>query len=236
MRNAASRGDALIHERIFDETDFRSILPSIHVPSMILQPAGDGWNVDSAEWMASQITGAELILLPNQTDFPPYRGPTDANLKAVRSFVSGLHAAEREFDRVLATVLFTDIVGGTERAAELGDRLWRELLERHHAVIRASLARFRGTEVDTAGDGFFASFEGPARAVRCAQAIVRALEPLQIQIRAGVHTGEVETIDGKVGGMAREHRRSHRRDGRPLGSARIADGEGSDGWFGSRVR
>jgi len=202
MRNAASRGDALIHERMFDETDFRAILPSIHVPTTVLQPASDTRSVETAEWTASQIPGAELVLLPAQADFPPYRGPTDANLNAVRSFVSGLETEEREFERVLATVLFTDIVGSAERAAELGDRGWRELLERHHAVVRSSLARFRGTEVDTAGDGFFATFEGPARAVRCAQSIVRTLAPLHLQIRAGVHTGEVETIDGKVGGLA----------------------------------
>ena len=103
---------------------------------------------------------------------------------------------------MLATVLFTDIVGSTERAAELGDAGWRELVERHHATVRALLARYRGTEIDTAGDGFFASFDGPARAVRCAEAAVEAVRPLGVEIRAGLHTGEVETIAGKVGGIA----------------------------------
>jgi class 3 adenylate cyclase len=202
MRNAASRGDALIHERMFDETDFRSILPIIHVPTAILQATSDDESIVAAEWMASQIAGSELIRLPEQEDFPPYLGDTEANLRAVRKFLAGLHAAEAEFDRVLATVMFTDIVESTRRAAELGDRAWRDLVEHHHAAVRALLARYRGAEVDTAGDGFFATFDGPARAVRCAQACVEAVRALGIEIRAGVHTGEVETIDGKVGGMA----------------------------------
>ena len=106
------------------------------------------------------------------------------------------------FDRTLATVLFTDIVDSTATAAELGDRQWQQLVERHHAVVRSLLGRYRGIEVDTAGDGFFATFDGPARAVRCAQAIEEAVRPLGIEVRAGVHTGEVETIGGKAGGIA----------------------------------
>jgi class 3 adenylate cyclase len=109
---------------------------------------------------------------------------------------------EAELDRVLATVLFTDIVGSTEKIAKLGDAGWRSVVESHHATVRALLARYRGTEIDTAGDGFFASFDGPARAVRCAEAAVAAVAPHGIEIRAGVHTGEVETIAGKVGGLA----------------------------------
>jgi class 3 adenylate cyclase len=120
----------------------------------------------------------------------------------VGRFLAQLREEEASFDRVLATVLFTDIVGSTERAAQLGDRRWRELVERHHATVRALLARFRGVEVDTAGDGFFASFDGPARAVRCALAIVDAVRPFGLEVRAGVHTGEVETIGGKIGGLA----------------------------------
>ena len=109
---------------------------------------------------------------------------------------------EAEFDRVLASVLFTDIVGSTDRAAKLGDRAWRDLVQQHHSVTRGMLGRYRGAEVDTAGDGFFATFDGPARAVRCAQSIVEAVKPLGLQVRAGVHTGEVETIDDKIGGIA----------------------------------
>ncbi len=117
-------------------------------------------------------------------------------------FVASIRDEEAELDRVLATVLFTDVVGSTEAAARLGDRTWREVLERHHAAVRGLLARYRGTEVDTAGDGFMATFDGPARAIRCATAIVAAVRPLGLEVRAGLHTGEVETIDGKVGGLA----------------------------------
>jgi class 3 adenylate cyclase len=109
---------------------------------------------------------------------------------------------QSEIDRVLATILFTDIVGSTERAAELGDHGWRALVERHHSIVRSMLGRYRGVEVDTAGDGFFATFDGPARAIRCAQGISEAVRSIGIEIRAGVHTGEVETINNKVGGIA----------------------------------
>jgi class 3 adenylate cyclase len=124
---------------------------------------------------------------------------------AIESFLREAWAADaagREPERVLATVLFTDIVGSTERAAALGDRGWRELLERHHALVRAELARAHGREVDTAGDGFFASFDGPARAVRCAMAIVEGVRELGIDVRSGLHTGECELVDGKVSGIA----------------------------------
>jgi class 3 adenylate cyclase len=110
-------------------------------------------------------------------------------------------AEEASFDRILATVLFTDVVGSTARAAELGDRQWRALLEQHHATVRTLLARYRGDEMDTAGDGFFASFDGPARALRCALAIAQAVRTLGVEVRAGLHTGEVERIEGKVGGL-----------------------------------
>nr|MDP9277777.1 hypothetical protein [Actinomycetota bacterium] len=117
-------------------------------------------------------------------------------------FVSSIREEESVFDRSLATVLFTDIVGSTERAVALGDRPWHELLERHHATVRAMLARYRGREVDTAGDGFFATFDGPARAIRCASAIVEAVQTLGLEIRAGLHTGEVELQGDDVRGIA----------------------------------
>jgi class 3 adenylate cyclase len=123
-------------------------------------------------------------------------------LDEIERFVGSVRDEEADLDRVLATVMFTDIVGSTARAAELGDKGWREIVERHHGVVRALLGRFRGTEVDTAGDGFFATFDGPARGVRCAQAIAGAVRDLDLEVRAGVHTGEVETIAGKVGGIA----------------------------------
>ena len=120
---------------------------------------------------------------------------------AIDHFVDEIRHVEAEFDRYLASVLFTDIVGSTEQAASLGDKGWAELVTRHHGVVRTMLARYRGTEIDTAGDGFFAAFDGPARAVRCAQQIAEAVQPLGLKIRAGVHTGEVQTVDGKIAGM-----------------------------------
>jgi class 3 adenylate cyclase len=127
---------------------------------------------------------------------------SDAIVGEVRRFLAEIGAEEASFDRILATVLFTDIVDSTTRAAELGDRRWRELVLRHHATVRTLLARYRGIEIDTAGDGFFASFDGPARAVRCAMAITDAVRPLGLEVRAGLHTGEVERIGDKVGGLA----------------------------------
>ena len=133
-------------------------------------------------------------------------GAGEAISEEIQRFVEGVWEAggweEAEPDRVLATVLFTDIVGSTAKAAELGDRTWRELLERHHALIRRELVRFRGAELDVAGDGFFARFDGPARAVRCACAITDSVRELGLELRAGLHTGECEVLDGKVGGIA----------------------------------
>ncbi|CAN5192229.1 hypothetical protein BH09ACT13_BH09ACT13_08070 [soil metagenome] len=123
-------------------------------------------------------------------------------LSAIDSFLAELRRESAELQTVLATVLFTDIVGSTEKLAQLGDASWRALVERHHAAVRALLERFRGTEIDTAGDGFFASFDGPARAIRCAQAVIEQVKSLGIEVRTGLHTGECEVIDGKVGGMA----------------------------------
>jgi class 3 adenylate cyclase len=157
--------------------------------------------VDDSRDTAERIVGARFVELPGNVHFP-WVGAQDAILDEVERFVVGLGQMEAELDRALATVVFTDIVGSTEQAAALGDREWKALLEEHHRRVRGQLARFRGVEVDTAGDGFFATFDGPARAVRCARSIVDAVAPLEIEVRAGVHTGEVETIDGKVGGMA----------------------------------
>jgi class 3 adenylate cyclase len=199
MRYAASRGDALIHERMFEGTDYRRILPSIHVPTTILQPEDDG--LPAAEWIASQIPGAKLIRLPAARDYPPELSNPEQNLEAARGFISELIDQEAELDRVLATVLFTDIVDSTATAAAMGDRAWRDVVERHHALVRSYLGRFRGVEVDTAGDGFFATFDGPARAVRCAQQIVGSMGSLGIEVRAGVHTGECQIVDRKIGGL-----------------------------------
>jgi class 3 adenylate cyclase len=138
-------------------------------------------------------------------DFSPSRGDQEKLFDELGSFladvVAGKHA-EIEPDRVLATVLFSDIVGSSEKAASLGDRAWRELLERHHELVRRELVRFRGQEVDTAGDGFLAAFDGPARAIRCGCAIAESMPELDLDVRVGLHTGECELVDGKVAGIA----------------------------------
>jgi len=177
------------------------------VPTLVLSST-TGENLTSPEngrYLASHIPGAKLVEIERPADeihWLHWYGRAEPILGEVKRFLAELREEEASFDRVLATVLFTDIVGSTERAAELGDRGWRELVERHHATVRAMLARYRGIEVDTAGDGFFATFDGPARGIRCAQAIVDAVRPLGLEVRAGLHTGEVETIDRKAGGIA----------------------------------
>ena len=202
MRKAASPGAAVALERMNRQIDATHVLPSIHVPTLVIaKPDDRDFEIGQVRDMASRIAGAELVELPG-SEHLPWVGDPDAIVDEVERFVVALGEVEAGLDRALATVLFTDVVGSTERAAELGDRRWKDLLEEHHRRVRGQLARYRGVEVDTAGDGFFATFDGPARAVRCAQAIVGAVAPLGIEVRAGVHTGEVETIDGKVGGMA----------------------------------
>jgi len=202
QRYAASPGDFARFSRVWFTTDARSVLPLIQVPAAVLMRIGwiDAY-VQEARWTADQIPGAQLVPVPGDGD-DVYLGDVGEVAEAIRGFAQSIEEEHAAFDRVLATVLFTDIVGSSERAAELGDQAWKQLVEQHHARVRALLARYRGHEVDTAGDGFFATFDGPGRAVRCAQAIVRSVGTLGIEVRAGVHTGEVETIDGKAGGLA----------------------------------
>lgn len=198
---SVARGGCLADGWRFSRTDVRGVLSSIQVPTLVLYR---GASVDStldARYLSSRIRGSTLVELPGEDHFP-WAVQADVAVREVKRFLDSVQAEEAELDRVLATVLFTDIVGSTEKVAELGDAGWRDLLERHHAIVRALLVRYRGREIDTAGDGFFASFDGPARAVRCAQAVVEAVRSLGIEIRAGVHTGEVETIGEKVGGIA----------------------------------
>jgi class 3 adenylate cyclase len=156
--------------------------------------------VEAARYIAERIQGAKYVELPGPDHFP-WVGDTDAILDEVEEFLTGARRSQ-EPDRVLATVLFTDIVGATERAVSLGDRRWRDLLDRHHTGIREQLTRFRGREIDTAGDGFLAAFDGPARGVRCAGAIVREMPRLGLEIRAGLHTGECEIRGDKLSGIA----------------------------------
>src|SRR5207247_5164260 len=151
-------------------------------------------------YMAKHISGAKYVELPGVDHFA-WTGDSDSILDPVEEFVTGERPI-RELDRVLATVLFTDIVGSTARAAQMGDQRWRDLLTAHHALVRRELTRFRGREVKTTGDGFLATFDGPARAIRCACAIRDGVGPLGIEIRAGLHTGECELMGDDVGGIA----------------------------------
>jgi class 3 adenylate cyclase len=187
--------------RIIQETDARHALPIIRVPTLIMHRESDQViRVEAARYIAERIQGAKYVELPGLDHFP-FVGDTDAIVDEVEEFLTGARRGQ-EPDRVLATVMFTDIVGATERAVALGDRRWRDLLDSHHAVIREQLARFRGREIDTAGDGFLATFDGPARGVRCAGAIVREMRRLGLEIRAGLHTGECEIRGDKLSGIA----------------------------------
>ena len=199
LRLAAGPGDALAHDRLHRDTDVRHVLPSIQAPTLVIHRTDDRVEpVEQGRYIADHIPGAAFVELDGEDHVWPL---LDVVPHIVR-FLGSIRREEAEFDRVLATVLFTDIVDSTATAAQMGDRAWRDLLERHHATVRSLLGRYRGTEVDTAGDGFFATFDGPARAARCAQSIVDAMGTLGIEVRAGLHTGEVETIDGKIGGIA----------------------------------
>ena len=181
--------------------DVRWVLPSIHMPTLVLHRADNSYVVvGNGRYLAEHIDGARFAEIAGSDHFF-HAGDPEAMLGLVQEFLTGRRALP-EPQRVLATVLFTDIVGATAKAEQLGDGAWRELLERHHAIVRAELAHFGGLEIDTAGDGFFASFEGPARGVRCAMAVRDALRPLGIEIRAGLHTGECEWSGEKLSGIA----------------------------------
>jgi class 3 adenylate cyclase len=199
FRAAASPGSAVSSMRNIHESDIRPVLSVIQVPTLVVDSA-EALAVDETRFCASMIPGSTFVTVPGE-DALPFWNAAESVVEEIRTFSAKIRHEEEVLERVLTTVLFTDIVGSTDRARELGDRAWKDRLERHHAVVRAMLGRYRGTEVDTAGDGFFATFDGPARAVRCAEAIGEALQPLDLQIRAGIHTGEVENIDGKVGGI-----------------------------------
>jgi class 3 adenylate cyclase len=186
--------------------DVRHLLPAIRMPTLLIHGAETmPWSIEGARYMAERIAGAKLLELPGQR-LIPFGPALDRALDETEAFLRSAWETgaweEPEPDRVLATVLFTDIVGSSERAFALGDRAWRDLLQRHHELVRRQLVRFRGREVDTAGDGFLASFDGPARAIRCAQAIVEDVRVLGLEVRAGLHTGECELLDGKVAGIA----------------------------------
>ena len=200
-RSAASPAMVWKIFEMFLDIDVRAILPTINVPTLVLHRRGDRVvNRRAGRELASQIPGARYVELPG-IDHLPWAGDPDAVLGEVEEFLTGTRSAP-ESDRLLATVMFTDLVGSTERAATVGDARWRELLAEHQARVRRELVRFRGHEVKTLGDGFLATFDGPARAIRCAHAIVEDAPSLGLEVRVGLHTGEVEPVAHDVGGIA----------------------------------
>jgi class 3 adenylate cyclase len=201
LRRAASPGAAAALVRMNSYIDTREILPTIQVPTLVLHRTGDhDVNVAEGRYIAAKIPGAKFVELAGD-DHWISAGDIDALADEIEEFLTGTRPVP-EPDRVLATVLFTDIVGSTERATQLGDRRWRDLLGAHDTAVRRELERFRGREVDTAGDGFFAAFDGPARAVRCAISAGEAVRELGVEIRAGIHTGECELDGPKFRGIA----------------------------------
>jgi class 3 adenylate cyclase len=187
--------------KLIGEFDVRDVLPSIRVPTLVMHRAGDSFiKVDHSRYIASKIPGARYVELEGDENMFSL-GDWESLVGEVEEFLTGTRH-EREPDRMLATVLFTDICDSTRRAAEMGDRGWRFLLERHDALFRQALDRHRGREVKRTGDGFLATFDGPARAIRCAASLAEAMGSLGLQIRAGLHTGELEVMDGDLGGLA----------------------------------
>ena len=205
FRLSVSPGAAAAYLRANLDVDVRDVLPLIRVPTLVLfRTEIEGLDVRNGRYIAERIPGAQLVELPGR-DFGVVFGDQEALFGELERFLAEVGQAKQlapEPDRVLSTVLFTDIVDATARAAALGDSGWRQLLQAHHEVVRSQLSRFRGREMDTAGDGFFATFDGPARAIRCACAIRERLDKLGLEIRAGLHAGECELVDGKTGGIA----------------------------------
>lgn len=200
-RLSASPSDVINLQRMNREIDVRHVLPAVRVPTLVVHRRDDvRIRVSAGRELAELIPGARYIELPG-TDHIPWTSDQQSLVREIREFM-GVVPGEVETDRVLATVLFTDIVDSTVKAAAAGDRNWRATLEAHHTAIRSQLQRHRGREVKSTGDGVLALFDGPARAVRCAQDIVRAIRPLDIEVRAGLHTGEVEVMDDDVSGIA----------------------------------
>lgn len=198
---AATPRVATVFQRMAFDIDVRHVVPTIKTPTLIIHRVGDKvCHVENARFLASHIAGARYLELRGDSH-SPYAGGGDEVADEIQEFLTGVREPQ-EPDRVLLTVLFTDIVRSTERARELGDRGWRALLDRHHALVRQELTRFRGREINTTGDGFLAVFDGPARAIRCARSIAAAVHTIGLEIRAGLHTGEVELANGDVRGIA----------------------------------
>ena len=204
MRQAGTPGARLDLMRMNREIDVRGVLAAIRAPTLVMNRKGDHIsNVGGSKYLAEHITGARHVELEG-ADHAPNAGDAEPVLAELQSFLRDAWTArdDLEHESVLATILFTDIVGSTQKIAELGDRRWADVLREHHATVRRQLSRYRGVEMDTAGDGFFATFDGPARAIRCAREIVESVRPLGLEVRAGLHTGECEVNEGKVAGIA----------------------------------
>ncbi len=199
-RQCATPGAAAAVIRMAAAIDVRPVLDTVKVPTLVLHRTEDpNLHIEGARELAAGIPGARLVEFDGQEHLP-WAGDGEPIIEEIEEFVTGSRHA-LVADRVLATVLFTDIVGSTRRAAQLGDATWRSLLERHREAVRSELARWRGREVVTTGDGFLATFDGPARAIRCAEAILEAVRPLGIELRIGLHTGEIELMGDDVGGI-----------------------------------
>ena len=200
LRFSASPGAARVFESLLRDVDIRDVLPTIQVPVLVAHRVDDTEeSIECARHLAANIPGARLLELAG-ADHYPFSGSPNELFDPVERFLAAAHGAEVDFDRVLATVLFTDVVASTQAAARMGDRTWRQLISTHHQRVRSLLARFRGREVDVAGDGFFAVFDGPARAVHCGLAICN--DASGFDVRVGVHTGEVELGGAAVRGLA----------------------------------
>ncbi len=201
QRAAARPRELVSYMPMVHTLDVRNVLPSIRCPTLVLHRRERGWvGPDHGRYIAEKIPGARFVELPGG-DLTLATEHAEVTLGFVEELVTGSTTIP-EADRVLATVLFADIVGSTERAAAIGDRAWRDLLERYHTVVRREIVRFRGREIDTAGDGVFAAFDGPARAIRCAGAMGREVRSLGLELRTGVHTGECELAGDKIAGIA----------------------------------
>jgi class 3 adenylate cyclase len=202
FRGSASPAAAAALLRMNSHNDVRAVLSAVHVPTVVMHATGDrDVKVEEGRFIAAHIEGARFVEIAGGDHLWFLSSKADEIVDAIEELVTGVRPV-RELDRFLATVLFTDVVNSSVRAAELGDRRWGELVERHHAMVRGELGRHRGVEVDTAGDGFFATFDAPGRAVRCAMAVRDRVRQLGLEVRAGVHTGECEVIAGKTGGIA----------------------------------
>jgi len=201
FRMTGGPGTVLALEKMWRENDVRDVLSAVHVPTLILHRTDDQiYSIAGARYAAERISGSLFVELPG-VDHLAWEGDTDLLVSEIDRFLRSVRDDEAEFDRVLATVLFTDIVDSTAQSAAIGDRAWTEVRTQHDQLVRSSIARFRGREIKTMGDGFLATFDGPARGVRCAQAIVSGTEPLGIEVRAGLHTGEVVFEGDDIAGL-----------------------------------